>query len=156
MFSIRSRVYLRESYAYKDGANAMKVSTKGRYSLRLMIDIAQQGPAGTLVTMRQAAEREGLSVKYLEQLGGMLVRAGLLKSVRGVSGGYMLARPAQDITAREILIATEGAVHLATKADALDCGGAAEAAALVFWDGLDSAICEYAEKYSLEDLANLK
>ena len=55
--------------------------------MRLMIDIARQGEAGALVTMRQAAEREDLSVKYLEQLGGARVKAGVLKSVRGVSGG---------------------------------------------------------------------
>ena len=65
----------------------MMISTRGRYALRLMIDIARQGEAGALVTMRQAAEREDLSVKYLEQLGGALVKAGVLKSVRGVSGG---------------------------------------------------------------------
>ena len=73
-----------------------------------MIDIARQGEAGALVTMRQAAEREDLSVKYLEQLGGALVKAGVLKSVRGVSGGYLLARPADQITAGDVLRATEG------------------------------------------------
>ena len=73
----------------------MMISTRGRYALRLMIDIARQGEAGALVTMRQAAEREDLSVKYLEQLGGALVKAGVLKSVRGVSGGSRVrdARP---------------------------------------------------------------
>lgn len=86
----------------------MMISTRGRYALRLMIDIARQGEAGALVTMRQAAEREDLSVKYLEQLGGALVKAGVLKSVRGVSGGYLLARPADQITAGDVLRATEG------------------------------------------------
>lgn len=133
----------------------MMVSTKGRYSLRLMIDIAQQGDAGTRVSMRQAAEREGLSVKYLEQLGGMLVHAGLLKSVRGVTGGYMLARPAEDITADDILVATEGRTHLATKAGAADTGGAAELAARKFWEGLDAAIAHYAEDVTLAELAKL-
>lgn len=78
----------------------MMVSTRGRYALRLMIDIAKQGEAGALVTMRQAAQRQGLSVKYLEQLGGALVRAGVLKSIRGVSGGYYLAQPADQIRHR--------------------------------------------------------
>lgn len=68
----------------------MMVSTRGRYALRLIIDIAKQGQAGALVTMRQSAERLGLSVKYLEQLGGALVRGGVLKSIRGVNGGYYL------------------------------------------------------------------
>ena len=84
------------------------ISTKGRYALRLMIDVA--GNAGTegLVTMRQAAERQGISVKYLEQLGGALVRAGVLVSLRGVRGGYQLARPASEITLRQVLEAVEG------------------------------------------------
>lgn len=134
----------------------MMVSTKGRYSLRLMIDIAQQGEAGTLVTMRQAADREGLSVKYLEQLGGMLVRAGLLKSIRGVSGGYLLARPAEEITARDILLATEGSVYLATKPNLATNGGSAEAAAKSFWDGLDESISAYAGNVTLAELAKQK
>ena len=73
-----------------------------------MIDIAKQGEAGALVTMRQAAQRQGLSVKYLEQLGGALVRAGVLKSIRGVSGGYYLAQPADQIRIGDVLRATEG------------------------------------------------
>ncbi len=75
----------------------MMVSTRGRYALRLIIDIAKQGQAGALVTMRQSAERLGLSVKYLEQLGGALVRGGVLKSIRGVNGGYYLERPPAEI-----------------------------------------------------------
>ena len=71
----------------------MMISTKGRYALRLMIDIASREQDGSPVTMRQAAAREDLSVKYLEQLGGALVKAGILKSIRGGSGGYLLAKP---------------------------------------------------------------
>ena len=73
-----------------------------------MIDIAKQGEAGALVTMRQAAQRQGLSVKYLEQLGGALVRAGVLKSIRGVSGGYYLAKPADPEDLIHALLATGG------------------------------------------------
>lgn len=134
----------------------MMVSTKGRYGLRLMIDIAQQGDAGTRVSMRQAAEREGLSVKYLEQLGGMLVHAGLLKSVRGVTGGYMLARPAGEITAEDILVATEGRTQFATKAEAEAKESAAQVAARKFWDGLDEAMARYAADVTLDELAKAK
>ena len=90
-----------------------------------MIDIARQGEAGALVTMRQAAEREDLSVKYLEQLGGALVKAGVLKSVRGVSGGYLLARPADQCVA------------------------------INFWRGLDQAIEDYVDNVTLADLVQM-
>lgn len=132
----------------------MMVSTKGRYALRLMIDIAQQGEAGTLVTMRQAAERQGLSVKYLEQLGGALVRAGILRSIRGVSGGYYLARPAAEINIAEILDATEGSVGpIACVTDAASCGRSADCAARSFWCGMGDAIYAYASGVTLEALA---
>lgn len=86
----------------------MMVSTRGRYALRLIMDIAKQGQAGALVTMRQSAERLGLSVKYLEQLGGALVRGGVLKSIRGANGGYYLERPPAEICIGDVLRATEG------------------------------------------------
>lgn len=132
----------------------MMVSTKGRYGLRLMIDIARQGEAGVLVTMRQAAEREKLSVKYLEQLGGALVRAGVLKSIRGVSGGYLLARPAEKITVGDILRATEGpAGPVACVEDPDSCDQNAACAARTFWVGLGEAINAYADSVSLAELA---
>ena len=131
----------------------MKVTTKGRYALRLMIDIAKQGQAGALVTMRQAAEREDLSVKYLEQLGGSLVKAGVLKSVRGVSGGYLLARPAEEITVGDILRATEGSsAPVACVEDEETCPRSEICAARDFWRGLDQAIESYADSVRLADL----
>ncbi|HIY84710.1 RrF2 family transcriptional regulator [Rubneribacter sp.] len=132
----------------------MMVSTRGRYALRLMIDIAKQGEGGALVAMRQAAEREGLSVKYLEQLGGALVRAGVLKSMRGVSGGYMLARPADEITVGDILRATEGSsAPVACVEDAKTCDRSGQCAARDFWVGLNEAIESYADGVALSDLA---
>lgn len=98
-----------------------------------MIDIARQGEAGALVTMRQAAEREDLSVKYLEQLGGALVKAGVLKSVRGVSGGYLLARPADQITAGDVLRATEGSC---APVSCLEDGAEAFRAAISAWPSI--------------------
>lgn len=135
----------------------MMVSTRGRYALRLMIDIAKQGKAGSLVTMRQAAEREDLSVKYLEQLGGALVKADVLKSVRGVSGGYLLSRPAQEITVGDILRATEGSsAPVACVEAGGTCPRSEECAARVFWEGLDKAIESYADSVTLADLAEAK
>ena len=111
--------------------------------MRLMIDIARQGEAGALVTMRQAAEREDLSVKYLEQLGGALVKAGVLKSVRGVSGGYLRA--------------TEGSCApvscLEDGAEA--CPRRDQCVAINFWRGLDQAIEDYVDNVTLADLVQM-
>ena len=115
----------------------MMISTKGRYALRLMIDIASREQDGSPVTMRQAAAREDLSVKYLEQLGGALVKAGILKSIRGVSGGYLLAKPAEDITAGDVLRATEGScAPVACLEDGAEaCPRRGECVAVNFWRG---------------------
>ena len=122
----------------------MMISTRGRYALRLMIDIARQGEAGALVTMRQAAEREDLSVKYLEQLGG-------------VSGGYLLARPADQITAGDVLRATEGSCApvscLEDGAEA--CPRRDQCVAINFWRGLDQAIEDYVDNVTLADLVQM-
>ena len=125
--------------------------------MRLMIDIARQGEAGALVTMRQAAEREDLSVKYLEQLGGALVKAGVLKSVRGVSGGYLLARPADQITAGDVLRATEGGcAPVACLEDGAEaCPRRSECVAVNFWRGLDRTIEGYVDNVTLADLVQM-
>ena len=123
--------------------------------MRLMIDIARQGEAGALVTMRQAAEREDLSVKYLEQLGGALVKAGVLKSVRGVSGGYLLARPADQITAGDVLRATEGSCAPVSCLEDGACPRRDQCVAINFWRGLDQAIEDYVDNVTLADLVQM-
>lgn len=135
----------------------MMISTRGRYALRLMIDIAAQGEEGTLVTMRQAAERQELSVKYLEQLGGALVKAGVLKSIRGVSGGYLLSRPADQITAGDVLRATEGSTApvACLEPGSEACPRRDYCSALPFWRGLDEAIEAYVDGVTLADLVKM-
>lgn len=131
----------------------MMVSIRGRYALRLMIDIAKQGEAGALVTMRQAAQRQGLSVKYLEQLGGALVRAGVLKSIRGVSGGYYLAKPADQIRIGDVLRATEGScMPVACVDDEGKCDLAGGCEARGFWRGMGNAINAYIDRITLADV----
>lgn len=127
------------------------VSTRGRYALRLMVDIAKQGDAGVLVTMRQAAQRLNLSVKYLEQLGGALVRAGILKSIRGVSGGYYLAMDPKDIVIGDVLRATEGDCMPVVSSDD-DKASAEGPEALAFWKGMGKAICAYMDIVTLADM----
>ena len=81
----------------------MLISSKGRYALRLMIYIAAFGDAEGKIALREVADREDISLKYLEQLVRPLMHAGLLTSVRGKGGGYALARPADEIRAGDIL-----------------------------------------------------
>lgn len=89
----------------------VKVSTKGRYGLRLMLDIATNGGNGN-VTLRDTAQRQAISEKYLWQLAGPLKAAGLIRATLGSHGGYVLARPASQITLLDIFEALEGKCSL--------------------------------------------
>lgn len=85
----------------------MKVSTKGRYALRTMIDLAVNDNSNP-IPLKDIAARQNISLKYMEQIIALLIKAKLVKSVRGNSGGYMLARPSMQYTAGDILRAAEG------------------------------------------------
>ena len=87
----------------------MKISTKGRYALRLMLDLAQQPPT-EYVSIKSVATRQGISEKYLEQIIKMLSKSGLVESTRGKSGGYRLTRTPESYTVGEILRVTEGSL----------------------------------------------
>ena len=131
----------------------MKVSTKGRYALRLMTDIADQGGEG-FVSLKDAAERQGISMKYLEQIAGMLAKAGLLQSGRGAQGGYRLTRSPEEYTVGDILRLTEGDLApVACLAGAENvCDRCGECATLDFWTGLYSAVNAYINHWTLADL----
>lgn len=133
----------------------MMISTKGRYALRLMIDVAEQGE-GSRVPLREVAERQSISIKYLEQLAGSLVKMGLLKSMRGARGGYVLTRPATEITAGDILRAAEGscAPVACLEDDFGICPRRDECNTITFWEGLDRTIEEYVDSVSLADLVS--
>ena len=85
----------------------MMISTKGRYALRIMVDLAQHD-GDTPVSVREIAQRQDISGKYMEQIISVLSRAGLLRSVRGAQGGYHLAKSPEEISVGMILRATEG------------------------------------------------
>ena len=87
----------------------MMISTKGRYGLRLMLDLAKEGGERP-VPVKEIAKRQNISEKYLEQIISPLSKAGLVKSIRGAQGGYILAKPATEITAGAILRAEEGTI----------------------------------------------
>ena len=88
----------------------MKLSTKGRYGLRAMIDLARYSEEEP-VSISSIAARQDISERYLEQLVGLLKKAGLVRSIRGATGGYILARSAADISVGDILRALEGSLE---------------------------------------------
>ena len=131
----------------------MKISTKGRYALRLMIDIARYGDGG-LVSLKDVAERQGISQKYLEQIVGLLNKSGFLRSERGAQGGYRLAKRPEEYTVGSILRLTEG--NLAPVACLEDeenhCERCDQCATLDFWTGLYRTVNTYIDRYTLADL----
>lgn len=134
----------------------MLISSKGRYALRLMIYIAAFGDEEGKIALREVAERELISLKYLEQLVRPLMQAGLLKSVRGKGGGYMLARPAEEIRAGDILRAAEGTTSpVACEGIEGACARADLCTTVRFWAGLDAVIEEYVDGVTLADLSQV-
>lgn len=131
----------------------MKISTKGRYALRMMVDIAQHN-TGEPVSIRDISERQDISVKYLEQIVSALVRAGYLRSIRGPQGGYLLAKKPSQYTAGDILRVTEGNLHPVDCLvdDVNQCERAATCVTLRLWKELDRAIYSVVDRYTLEDL----
>ena len=132
----------------------MLVTTKGRYAMRLMVYIASC--PDRKVTLREVSEKEDISLKYLEQLAHEMVRADLLQSVRGHGGGYLLARPAGEIRAGDILRAAEGTT-VPVSCAALEDGGAGcprekECSTVAFWAGLDDVIEAYVDSKTLAEL----
>ena len=133
----------------------MKISTKGRYALRLMIDLAQHDAAG-YIPLRDISRRQEISAKYLEQIVVQLSRAGLVTSTRGAQGGYQLARHPSEYTVGEILRITEGSLApvACLEHDPVECARAEDCMTLDFWRGLYDAVNRYVDSVTLEDLVS--
>lgn len=130
----------------------MKISTKGRYGLRIMTDIAVHG-GEECVPLKDIAEREHLSEKYLEQIINLLGKENLVKSVRGAKGGYHLTRSAEKITVKDILMATEGSLApVACAADNGCCENYCDCVTSFIWTEIYDAVIGVAEKITLKDL----
>ncbi len=131
----------------------MKISTKGRYALRMMLDLAVNN-TGEPVRIRDIAARQGISEKYLEQIISTLNKAGYVRSVRGPQGGYHLAKDPAQYTVGMILRLTEGS--LAPVACLVDeenvCERQAGCATLQLWQMLNQAISDVVDKVTLADL----
>ena len=133
----------------------MLVSTKGRYALRIMIDLAQHNDGEYMVLM-DIAQRQNISEKYLEGIVASLSRLGYLQAQRGRGGGYRLARAPEEYPVGGILRAAEGqlAPVACLKTGENDCPNAADCITLPLWKELDRRIDGYLDSVTLADLLN--
>jgi Rrf2 family protein len=134
----------------------MKISTKGRYALRLMLDLAQRDD-GEYTTIKSIAQRQEISDKYLEQIISVLNRAGFVKSIRGAQGGYRLAKPAKEYTVGMILRLTEGDLSpvACMKDRPNQCPRQESCPTLEVWKKLDDAISGVIDHITLADLVQM-
>ncbi len=132
----------------------MIVSTKGRYALRVMIDLAEH-QAERYVPLKEVAARQDISEKYLENILKVLVQNGFLEGLRGKGGGYRLTRSPDQYTVAEILLLTEGSVAPVSclTPGAPACERMANCRTYTMWKGLNDLIADYFGKITLADLA---
>ena len=132
----------------------MKVSTRGRYALRLMLDLALNN-TGEPVRLKDVAKRQEISEKYLEQIISILNKAGFVKSVRGPAGGYSLKRKPEEYTVGMILRLTEGSLAPVSclTPNTTPCSRMANCRTYEMWKGLDDLISNYFGNITLADLA---
>ena len=130
------------------------ISTKGRYALRLMVDIAMFSN-GNPISLKDVSNRQGISIKYLEQVVSLLTKSRLLISVRGNNGGYLLAKSPKDYSVLEILVAAEGTLAPVSclQTEVNTCPRALGCATIDFWKGFYKTVNDYAGSVSLEELA---
>lgn len=128
----------------------MMISTKGRYALRVMIDIAQNGGEAP-VSLHDVAKRQEVSIKYLEAIISMLVKAGFVDGFRGKSGGYLLKRAPEEITVKEIIETTEGTTA-PVACTGTDCPRHSECLTAPLWNELDKMIGDYLKNITLKDV----
>lgn len=131
----------------------MKISTKGRYALRMMIDLAENGTE-SYVALKDIAERQGVSKKYLEQIVPLLNKSGVLRTNRGYQGGYKLAKSPSEYTVGDILRITEGSIAPVACLDNEPnmCERCGECKTLPIWGGLNKVISEYLDSITVADI----
>ncbi len=131
----------------------MLISTKGRYALRILIDMAEHQTAGH-ITLQEIAQRQDVSEKYLESIVRELVKKGIVTGQRGKGGGYRLCRSPEQITAGEVLRIMEGSLApvACLTEDAAPCNRAAQCRTLDFWKGLRDVIDNYTRSYTIADM----
>lgn len=135
----------------------MMVSTRGRYALRVLIDLAEQ-ETRAFIPLKDVASRQGISQKYLESIMAQLVRGGFVEGVHGRGGGYRLALDAADCRIGDVLALTEGTLApvACLEAGAPVCERRSECRTYPLWAGLDQVISEYLSGITLCDLLQKK
>ena len=128
----------------------MKISTKGRYALSIMLDLALN-QKNEYVSLKDISERQGISLKYLEKIVSILNKAGYVLSYRGNSGGYKLAKEPKEYKIGDILRAAEGDLK-PIECLGTDCSKKGGCMTFPFWQGLDEAIESYVDSKTLQDL----
>jgi len=132
----------------------MKLSTRGRYGILAMFDLAVRADEGP-VSIKSIAERRGISEAYLEQLIAVLKRAELVTSTRGAQGGYALSRPAAEITVGQVLRALEGSLNLVSCVGSEEvCGRACDCPSRIVYQKISDGLNQVADSITLEDMVN--
>ena len=136
---------------YKE--EVMRITTKGRYALNLMIDLADHN-TGVPIRLRDIAQRQGISEKYLEKIISLLHRAGYVKSTRGAQGGYTLNRETQEYTVGMILRITEGSMApvLCVEEGHKVCEKMNQCVTVLLWRKINDAVNEVIDTTTLQDL----
>ena len=135
----------------------MMISTKGRYALRVMLDLADHN-TGEYIPLKDIAQRQEISVKYLENILASLSRANLVDAIRGKGGGYRLCRAPEAYAAGEIIRLAEGSLASVSclRGEQKGCEKAGHCRALPLWKGLDQVVDEYLDSVSLADLQKME
>ncbi|UQZ91147.1 Rrf2 family transcriptional regulator [Deltaproteobacteria bacterium Smac51] len=133
----------------------MRISTKGRYSLRILLDLARHRDDG-YIPLKTIAEREGISKKYLDQIMLILNRTVFSKSTRGAQGGYKLAKAPAEYTLGDILRLTEGSISrlVCLENNGEDSPRSSECTARCVWGGLEKVMTDYLDNMTLQDMLN--
>ena len=135
------------------GGTSVFISTKGRYALRVMVDLAEHQDEG-FVPLKEIAQRQEISEKYLEAVLKVLVRERILVGLRGKGGGYKLGKPPEQYKVGTILRLTEGelAPVACLESHALPCSRAAQCRTLPTWEKFDQVVTEFFDGYTIADL----
>lgn len=131
----------------------MKLSTKGRYGVKAMVDLAIHF-GDTPVSIKSIAERQNLSEFYLEQLFAPLRKAGLIKSIRGAQGGYVLNKLPSEITAADIIDVLEGPIEISTCIDKAECDNVDVCPTRLLWEKIKYSIDDVIKSVTLQDMAD--
>jgi Rrf2 family protein len=131
----------------------MKLSTKGRYGVKAMVDLALHY-GGDPVSIKSISERQAISEYYLEQLFSPLRKAKLINSIRGAQGGYVLSRAPKDITVAEIMEVLEGPIEISNCIEGTSCNNLDCCATRLLWAKIKNSIDSVTKSTTLEDIVN--